>query len=52
MLGELHRLVAHNILSKFTEFKFPTETELEDLFKKLPDGLRSKQMVNYDCVQF
>ena len=45
MLGELHGLVAHNILSEFTDFKFPTEAELEDLFLKLPNELRSKQMV-------
>ena len=46
MLGELHGLVAHNMLSEFTNFKYPTEEELEDLFEKLPNELRSKRKVN------
>ena len=46
MLGELHGLVAQNMLSEFTNFKYLTEAELEDLFEKLPNELRSKRRVN------
>ena len=50
MLAELHGLVANNMLSKFTDFKFLTERELEDLFEKLPDELRSKRRVKTHIV--
>ena len=45
MLREIHKLVVETILPKFTDFKYPTDEEIEYLISQLPKDLRSKKKV-------
>ena len=45
MLREIHELVVEAILPKFTDFKYPTDDEINDLISQLPKDLRSKKKV-------